>query len=371
MGGVVLTVQYFVMLPVFALVGEARGAARAARRLGSDALPPSDRSSLRRAQYWMRDPRHLGRTITTRRPPCSSTACPCARCRKSASRGRRTTPAFPLAGHRVVPRAAAGSSPSSSTRSSSTRSRCSSSSASSRWRSARSRAPGELPEGDEELARREAVGQGHHRELARRAEAARSSSPSITSRTPRRRSSPQPTARRRDPHGRRRRRVGHALGRRRGKRGRDGTGEHRAPARAPLPALARDALLDLHRLPRLRGQRGRVQGHGARLVRHAPLRRPGPQGHRAHERRGVPLDLDYFDFHTTAKRSYSRRFVDLFGPPRAPHQPLDPTTPEGTRFADIAASVQRVLEDTLVDLRARLHDETGLAGSSASAAASR
>jgi carbamoyltransferase len=73
------------------------------------------------------------------------------------------------------------------------------------------------------------------------------------------------------------------------------------------------------------------------------------------------LDLDYFDFHTTAKRSYSEQFVRLFGAPRAPHQPIDPTTPEGARFADVAASVQRVLEDTLVELTKSLHAETGLA----------
>src|SRR5205814_2759042 len=28
------------------------------------------------------------------------------------------------------------------------------------------------------------------------------------------------------------------------------------------------------------------------------------------------LDLDYFDFHTTAKRSFSQKFITLFGPPR-------------------------------------------------------
>jgi carbamoyltransferase len=70
------------------------------------------------------------------------------------------------------------------------------------------------------------------------------------------------------------------------------------------------------------------------------------------------LNLDYFDFHTTAKRSYSSKFKDLFGPPRAPYEPLDPSTPEGARYANIAASVQRVLEDTLVDLTRSLHEET-------------
>jgi carbamoyltransferase len=71
------------------------------------------------------------------------------------------------------------------------------------------------------------------------------------------------------------------------------------------------------------------------------------------------LDLDYFDFHTTAKRSYSEKFMKLFGAPRAPHQPLDPTTKEGAHYANIAASVQRVLEDTLVEITKNLHKETG------------
>src|SRR6266498_874789 len=73
------------------------------------------------------------------------------------------------------------------------------------------------------------------------------------------------------------------------------------------------------------------------------------------------LDLGYFEFHTTAKRSYSSRFVDLFGPPRNPYEPIDLDTAEGQRFANCAASVQRVLEDTLVEVAQALHQETGLA----------
>jgi carbamoyltransferase len=72
------------------------------------------------------------------------------------------------------------------------------------------------------------------------------------------------------------------------------------------------------------------------------------------------LDLDYFEFHTTAQRSYSSRFVELFGPPRNSYDPIDLETAEGQRFADCAASVQRVLEDTLVDMARALHKETGL-----------
>ena len=72
------------------------------------------------------------------------------------------------------------------------------------------------------------------------------------------------------------------------------------------------------------------------------------------------LDLDYFAFHTTAQRSYSAKFVDLFGPPRHAYEPIDVDTPEGQRFADCAASIQRVLEDTLVAMARSLHNETGL-----------
>lgn len=72
------------------------------------------------------------------------------------------------------------------------------------------------------------------------------------------------------------------------------------------------------------------------------------------------LDLDFFEYHTTAKRSYSARFVELFGPPRNPYTPIDFETAEGARFTDCAASVQRVLEDTLVELTQALHKETGL-----------
>jgi len=72
------------------------------------------------------------------------------------------------------------------------------------------------------------------------------------------------------------------------------------------------------------------------------------------------LDLDYFEFHSTAARSYSSRFIDLFGPPRNAYEPIDLRTEEGRRFADCAASVQRVLEDTLVDIARALQKETGL-----------
>jgi carbamoyltransferase len=72
------------------------------------------------------------------------------------------------------------------------------------------------------------------------------------------------------------------------------------------------------------------------------------------------LDMDYFEYQTTAARSYSPRLVDLFGRPRNPYEPIDIETAEGQRFADCASSVQRVLEDTLVDMTRALQRETGL-----------
>src|SRR2546429_5777715 len=59
----------------------------------------------------------------------------------------------------------------------------------------------------------------------------------------------------------------------------------RREARNPLPALARDALLDLHRLARLPRQRGRVQGDGPRGLRTPFTRVRGTQGAAAHEGR--------------------------------------------------------------------------------------
>jgi carbamoyltransferase len=72
------------------------------------------------------------------------------------------------------------------------------------------------------------------------------------------------------------------------------------------------------------------------------------------------LDLSYFDFQGSARRSFSDRFVQLFGPPRRPYDPIDLAGADGQRFADCAASVQLVLEDILVDIARGLHERTGL-----------
>jgi carbamoyltransferase len=75
---------------------------------------------------------------------------------------------------------------------------------------------------------------------------------------------------------------------------------------------------------------------------------------------GFVLDLSWFDYHLSARTSYSRKFLDTFGPAREPWDPIDLQTDTGRHYADVAASVQRVLEDTLVDLARQLQAETGL-----------
>jgi carbamoyltransferase len=78
------------------------------------------------------------------------------------------------------------------------------------------------------------------------------------------------------------------------------------------------------------------------------------------------LDLDYFSFHYSATETYSRRFVDLFGPPRDPDAPFfthrteypsyyeappsdfDAQASRNQHYADVAASIQAATEEILL-----------------------
>ena len=89
------------------------------------------------------------------------------------------------------------------------------------------------------------------------------------------------------------------------------------------------------------------------------------------------LDPQYFSFHYHDKRSYTRRFSDLFGEPRDPQAPFFTETSGypsyyGTRprnfkeiasynqhYADIAASIQAVTEELILGLARQVHRETG------------
>ena len=80
----------------------------------------------------------------------------------------------------------------------------------------------------------------------------------------------------------------------------------------------------------------------------------------------VRLNLDYFIHHTTGVEMtwdggepalapvYSRKMEDVFGPARVPREPLQP------RDADLAASVQTVLEECYFALLNAVHKATGL-----------
>lgn len=83
------------------------------------------------------------------------------------------------------------------------------------------------------------------------------------------------------------------------------------------------------------------------------------------------LDMDYFSFHYSPERTFSRDFVDLFGPPRSADEPFvvgrDDRSPreedgalERSRYyADVAASVQKVTEEALLRSARHLREATG------------
>lgn len=86
---------------------------------------------------------------------------------------------------------------------------------------------------------------------------------------------------------------------------------------------------------------------------------------RVEEDGSFSLDLRYFSFHHSAERAYSRAFVSLFGAPRDPREPFDvagagPAAERSRHYADVAASVQRVVEDALLKAARELRRSTGL-----------
>jgi carbamoyltransferase len=81
------------------------------------------------------------------------------------------------------------------------------------------------------------------------------------------------------------------------------------------------------------------------------------------------LNMEYFSFHHSPRRTYNRKFVDLFGPEREresefftpkTHPDQDgPVARENQRFADIAASIQRATEETIIKMANYAHQRTG------------
>lgn len=89
---------------------------------------------------------------------------------------------------------------------------------------------------------------------------------------------------------------------------------------------------------------------------------------------GLALNMDYFSFHHSTQNTFSQKFVELFGSPRAPESEFftetthtcknhtdwdDAVATQNQKYADIAASIQRVTEDTMLKMVDCAHRETG------------
>jgi len=89
---------------------------------------------------------------------------------------------------------------------------------------------------------------------------------------------------------------------------------------------------------------------------------------------GVQLNMDYFSFHYSTKNTFSRKFEDLFGPRRMPEAEFftatthpsrnhpqwdDAVAAQNQKYADIAASIQRVTEETVLKMAKAAHAHTG------------
>jgi carbamoyltransferase len=89
------------------------------------------------------------------------------------------------------------------------------------------------------------------------------------------------------------------------------------------------------------------------------------------------LDMEYFEFHRSTHTTYSRRFLERFGPPRPPDTPFFTESsgypayfgPRPTDFAeqarrnqhyaDVAASIQQVTEEVVLNMARAARRETG------------
>ena len=78
----------------------------------------------------------------------------------------------------------------------------------------------------------------------------------------------------------------------------------------------------------------------------------------------IHLDMRYFEFQRSLHSSFTRKFVDLFGPPRRAESEFvvegNRAVGESRHYADIAASIQTVVEDVLLRLVEYAHSRTGL-----------
>ncbi len=98
---------------------------------------------------------------------------------------------------------------------------------------------------------------------------------------------------------------------------------------------------------------------------------------RLHDDGSFELDMDYFSFHHSSDQTYPQKFAALFGPARSPEayfftersgypsyfgdkpSNYNHLCQENQRYADIAASIQVVIEEAVLNLARQAHRETG------------
>jgi carbamoyltransferase len=83
------------------------------------------------------------------------------------------------------------------------------------------------------------------------------------------------------------------------------------------------------------------------------------------------LNMEYFSYHYSVNRTYSQKFIDLFGPEREaegdfftmatnPERAAEKAAMERNQYyADVSASIQQVTEDALIRIANHLHRITG------------
>ena len=90
------------------------------------------------------------------------------------------------------------------------------------------------------------------------------------------------------------------------------------------------------------------------------------------------LNMDYFSFHYSTTHTYNQKFISLFGEPRSPKSKFftadsgypsyfgempyyyEQLCKENQYYADIASSIQAVLEEALINMAKAAHEATGL-----------
>lgn len=90
---------------------------------------------------------------------------------------------------------------------------------------------------------------------------------------------------------------------------------------------------------------------------------------------GFRLNMDYFSYHRSTSKTFSNKFVELFGEPRVHESTFytptthpkkdhpgwdDQTAQKNQHYADIAASIQSVTEEALLKMAEYAHYRTGL-----------